>query len=415
MTGGAPFVPLFTFRIAAHALLRNKTRSVLTALGIIIGVAAVIAMMATGEGAKKRIEEQFSSMGTNLLIVLPGSVTTNGARGGSGSMPSLTWDDLESIQTQLPSVRAAAPSLRTAATVVTEDLSWTTAVYGTTPEYFQVRSWPVASGSPIQPSDVDVGAKVVVLGRTVVEQLYGPSADPVGLSVRIKNIPYRVIGVAASKGQSAQGRDYDDAVFVPSTTFMAMVQGGLQAYINGQIIVAATSPATVAKAEQDLIDLLRQRHHIRPGAEDDFNVRNLAEIAHAEEQGTRTMTTLLAAVAAVSLVVGGIGIMNIMLVSVTERTHEIGLRMAVGARARDILAQFLIEALSLSVSGGLLGVILGVGVARWLAQRFGWPIVIRVDIVVVSVLFSLLVGVVFGLYPARKAARMDPIAALRAE
>jgi putative ABC transport system permease protein len=196
---------------------------------------------------------------------------------------------------------------------------------------------------------------------------------------------------------------------------MAMVQGGLQAYINGQIIVAATSPATVAKAEQDLIDLLRQRHHIRPGAEDDFNVRNLAEIARAEEQGTRTMTTLLAAVAAVSLVVGGIGIMNIMLVSVTERTHEIGLRMAVGARARDILAQFLIEALSLSVSGGLLGVILGVGVAKWLAQRFGWPIVIRVDIVVVSVLFSLLVGVVFGLYPARKAARMDPIAALRAE
>ncbi len=406
---------LFAFRIAAVAILRNKTRSFLTALGIIIGVGAVIAMMAIGEGAKKMIDDQFSAMGTNLLIVLPGSATTSGSRGGTGTAASLTWDDLKAIQTQLSSVLAAAPSLRSSATVLTEEQNWTTVVYGTTPEFFQVRNWPVASGVPIQQSDVDRDAKVVILGRSVVEQLYGPHANPVGLSVRIKNIPFQVIGVAATKGQSAQGQDYDDAVFVPSTTFMAKIQGGLQAYINGQIIVAATSPQTVSKAQQDVTDLLRERHRIRPGADDDFNIRNLAEIASAQQEGTKTMTTLLAAVAAVSLVVGGIGIMNIMLVSVTERTREIGIRIAIGAKARDILAQFLIEALSLSVAGGLLGVLLGIGAAEEIAHQFRWPILVRADIIVISVLFSLLVGVVFGLYPARKAAHMDPIVALRTE
>ena len=279
-----------------------------------------------------------------------------------------------------------------------------------------MRNWPVASGVPLQQSDVDSGSKIVVLGRTVVDRLYGPSGDPVGLTVRIKNIPFQVVGVAATKGQSAQGQDYDDAVFVPSTTFMTKVQeAGSHAYINGQIMVAATSPQTVAKAQQEVTDLLHERHHIRPGADDDFNIRNLAEIAAAQQEGTKTMTTLLAWVAAVSLVVGGIGIMNIMLVSVTERTREIGIRIAIGAKARDILSQFLVEALSLSVAGGITGVGLGIGVAEYLAYKAGWPVLIRVDIIVISVLFSLLVGLVFGLYPAWKAAQLDPIVALRTE
>ena len=408
--------PLFTFRIAALAILRNKVRSFLTALGIIIGVGAVIAMMAIGEGAKKVIEDQFAAMGTNLLIILPGSNTSGGARGGSGTMPSLTWDDLKAIQTQLTSISAAAPSLRSSATVVTEDLNWSTQIYGTTPDFFLVRNWPVASGVPMQLSDVEGGTKVAILGRTVVDKLYGASADPVGLTVRIKGIPFQVIGVAGTKGQSAQGQDYDDAVFVPSTTFMSKIQNGLQSYINGQIIVAASSSQMVSKAQQDVTDLLRERHRIVPGKkDDDFSIRNLAEMASAQQEGANTMTTLLAAVAAVSLVVGGIGIMNIMLVSVTERTREIGIRIAIGAKARDILSQFLVEALSLSVAGGITGVGIGVAVAEGLAYRNKWPVLIRGDIIAVSVLFSLLVGVVFGLYPAWKAAQMDPIQALRTE
>ena len=408
--------PLFTFRIAAIAILRNKVRSFLTALGIIIGVGAVIAMMAIGEGAKKVIADQFAAMGTNLLIVLPGSSTAGGARGGFGTLPSLTWDDLRAIQTQLTTVAAAAPSLSTSGTVVSEELNWATRIYGTTPEFFQVRNWPVAQGAAMQQSDVEGGTKICILGKTVVEKLYGASADPVGNSVRIMNIPFQIVGVAAAKGQSAQGTDYDDAVFIPSTTYMAKIKGGLQAYINGQIIVAATSSETVAKAQEDVTDLLRERHKIVPGKkDDDFNIRNLAEMASAQQEGANTMTTLLAAVAAVSLVVGGIGIMNIMLVSVTERTREIGIRIAIGAKAMDILSQFLVEALSLSVAGGIIGVGIGVGVAEGLAYKNHWPVLIRGDIIAVSVLFSLLVGVVFGLFPAWKASQMDPIQALRTE
>jgi len=404
-----------TLRIAIIAILRNKTRSFLTTLGVIIGVAAVIAMMAIGEGAKKMIEDQFAAMGTNLLVVMPGSTTSGGARGGSGSMPSLTWEDLKAIREQVSSVANAAPSLRSNAMVISEDQNWTTTVYGTTPEYFAIRSWPIARGEGLTSSDVDGGAKVVVLGRTVVDKLYGPSADPVGQVLRIKNMPFQVVGVAAVKGQSAMGQDYDDAVFIPVTTFQAKIQGGLQAYINGSIMVTATGPTTVAKAQDEITELLRDRHHIRKGADDDFSIRNLAEMASAQQEGTKTMTTLLASVAAVSLLVGGIGIMNIMLVSVTERTREIGIRIAIGAKARDILAQFLTEALSLSLAGGLIGIAIGVYSAYEIAARFKWPILIRPDIIVISVVFSILVGVVFGLYPARKAARLDPIEALRSE
>jgi putative ABC transport system permease protein len=407
--------PLQTVRLAIRALLRNKTRSFLTALGIIIGVAAVIAMMAIGEGAKQRIEEQFAAMGTNLLIVLPGSTTAGGSRGGSGSMPTITWDDLKAIQTQLSSVAAAAPSLRSNASIVADEQNWTTSVTGTTPDYFVIRSWPVAKGVGITDSDVDGATKVVVLGKTVVEKLYGANADPIGQTVRIKNVPFQVVGVAAAKGQSAMGQDYDDAVFVPDTTFQQKIQGGLQNYINGMIMVQATSPDATATAERDIQDLLRERHRIRSGADDDFSVRNLAEMASAQQEGTKTMTTLLASVAAVSLLVGGIGIMNIMLVSVTERTREIGVRMAVGAKPRHILAQFLVESLALSIAGGLLGIALGIGTASRVAAQFGWPVQIRPDVVIVSVVFSGLVGVAFGLYPARKAARLDPIEALRFE
>jgi putative ABC transport system permease protein len=407
--------PISTLRIAIIAILRNKTRSFLTALGIIIGVAAVIAMMAIGEGAKKMIEDQFSAMGTNLLIILPGSNSSGGARGGTGSLPSLTWDDLKAIQTQISTVAAAAPTLRSSAMIVTEDQNWTTVVTGTTPEYFIIRNWPVATGVGITASDVDTGTKVAVLGRTVVDKLYGLNADPTGQMIRIKNVPFQIVGVAAPKGQSAQGQDYDDAVFVPVSTFQTKVQGGLQAYIAGQIMVAASAPETVSRAQDEITDLLRDRHHIRAGAEDDFSIRNLAEIASAQAEGTKTMTTLLASVAAVSLFVGGIGIMNIMLVSVTERTREIGIRIAVGAKARNILAQFLVEALTLSVAGGILGILLGVYVAYRLAVEFKWPMLVRPDIIVISVAFSMLVGIVFGLYPARKASQLDPIEALRAE
>jgi putative ABC transport system permease protein len=407
--------PFETLRIALRALLRNKTRSSLTSLGIIIGVAAVIAVMAIGEGAKKQIEAQFAAMGTNLLILMPGSSTASGVRGGSGSSASLTWDDLKAIQTQIPSVTGAAPSLRSNATLVSEEQNWTTSVIGTTPDYFIIRNWPITRGTGLSQSDVESGTKVVVLGATVADKLFGQFADPVGQSVRIKNIPFEVVGVAGAKGQSAQGQDYDDTCFVPSSTFQAKIQGGLAAYISGSLVIAASSGAATTVAQTQITDLLRERHHTRAGADDDFSIRNLAELASAQQEGTKTMTTLLAAVAAVSLLVGGIGIMNIMLVSVTERTREIGIRLAVGAQSRHILTQFLMEALALAMGGGLLGVAIGAYAATRIADSFGWPVLIRPDIVVISVAFSGAVGIIFGLYPAQKASRLDPIQALRFE
>ena len=399
-------------RVAQRALLRNKLRSFLTALGIIIGVAAVIAMVSIGEGAKARVQQAFASMGTNLLIVMSGSTTAGGARGGAGTGPTITWDDLRAIQKELSAVKNAAPQLRSAAQAVAEDQNWSTSVIGTTPDYFVIRDWGVRSGEPMAPSDVDSRAKLAWLGKTVVEKLFGDNYDPTGQIVRIKNIPFQIAGVMAEKGQSAMGQDLDDVIYVPSSTFMALIQGGLQKYMNGTIYIGASDTTA---AETQIKTLLHERHRIAPGAEDDFTVRNLAEMAGAAQQGTETMTTLLACVAAVSLFVGGIGIMNIMLVSVTERTREIGVRMAVGAKPRDILAQFLIEALTLSLIGGLTGVALGIGVAMELASQFGWPLLVRTDIVLIALVVSALVGVVFGLYPARKASLLDPIDALRYE
>jgi len=407
--------PLQTLRVAIRALLRNKLRSFLTTLGIIIGVSAVIAMVAIGEGAKAQVEASFASMGSNLLVVLPGSTTAGGQRGGFGSMPTLTWDDLHAIRTEVPTVRYAAAQLRVNAQLLSEDQNWNTSVYGTTTEYFQIRNWPTASGSPMTDSDVDAGAKVVFLGATVVEKLFGANADPVGQVIRIKNIPFEVRGVLVKKGQSPTGQDYDDAAIVPLKAFQTKIQGGLSQFIGGVIYVSAYSTDQTAKAEQQITNLLRDRHHIGPGSDDDFSIRNLTELASAQQQGTETLTTLLASIAAVSLLVGGIGIMNIMLVSVTERTREIGIRMAVGASPGNILAQFLVEALTLAIAGGVVGIALGVLAAERLASQFGWPMLIRPDIVVVAVGFSAIVGVVFGLYPARKASRLDPIDALRFE
>jgi len=398
-------------RVALRALLRNKLRSFLTTLGMIFGVGAVIATVAIGEGARSAVEEAFASMGTNLLVVLPGTTTAGGARGGSGTQPTLTWDDLKAIRTELPSVRYAVAVLRSGSQVISEDANWTTQIQGTEPDFFEIRSWPMQVGTRFTQSDLDSGSKVAILGATVAEKLFGANANPIGHVVRIRNIPFQVVAVAGKKGQSPFGQDYDDTVFIPLTTFMAKVQGGLQKFIAGQILVTGV---TAERAESDVTMLLRDRHNLR-GGDDDFFIRNLAEVASAQEESSRTVSLLLAVVAGVSLLVGGIGIMNIMLVSVTERTREIGTRMAIGARAVDILMQFLVEAVTLATCGGMFGIAFGVLTARWMTSLFHWPVLFRADVVAVAVVFSALVGVAFGLYPARKASQLDPIEALRYE
>ncbi len=404
-----------TVRAAARALMRNKMRSFLTTLGIIIGVSAVIAMVAIGEGAKAQVQATYASMGSNLLIVMSGASSGGGARGGWGSQPTLTFDDLKAIQTELSAVRYAAPVLNSRSQVMSEDQNWSTKIQGTTTDYFMLRGWKPESGSLFTDSDLESGTKVAVLGRTVADKLYGPSADPVGQSVRIKNIPFLILGVLVRKGQSPVGEDYDDAVLIPQTTFRAKIQGGLQKYVNGILMIGAASSEDTARAESQVRNLLRDRHRVQPGADDDFSVRNLTDMANAQQEGTRTLSLLLAAIASVSLLVGGIGIMNIMLVSVSERTREIGIRMAVGAKPRQILAQFLVEALTLSTAGGAIGVALGWGTAQVLTSVFAWPVLIRPEVVTVAVCFSGLIGVIFGLYPARKASLLDPIDALRYE
>jgi putative ABC transport system permease protein len=406
---------LMTLRVALRALARNKLRSFLTGLGVVIGVAAVIAMVAIGDGAKARVEQTFAAIGSNMLIILNGSSQGGGAMGGAGSLPSLTWDDLKAIQTELSAVREAAPVLRAGSQVMSEDANWNTSIQGTTPEFLRVRSWPVAQGAAFTQTDVDGGMKVALLGQTVVDKLYGPNANPVGQVIRVKNIPFVVVGVLAKKGQSPFGQDFDDVVLVPVSTFQQKISGGLKNYIAGVIMVSSRGEDGNARAQQQVRGLLRDRHRLSLNADDDFQIRNPSEIASAQQEGTRTLTTLLMAIAAVSLLVGGIGIMNIMLVSVTERTREIGVRMAVGARARDIQLQFLVEALALSMSGGLVGVAAGLGIAGWLASAFGWSMLIRPDVILIAVGFSALVGVGFGFYPALKASRLDPITALRFE
>ncbi|HEY9856568.1 MAG TPA: ABC transporter permease [Stenomitos sp.] len=402
-------------RVALGALLRNKTRSFLTVLGIVIGVAAVIAMVGVGQGAKAQVEASYEAMGTNMLVIMPGSSMNGGVRGGSGSMPTLTWDDLQAIRQEIASVRYAVAQLRANAMVASANANWTTSVTGTAPDFFAMRNWSIGAGSLFLDSDVTSGAKVAVLGQTVAEELFGSAEAAVGQPIRIRNVPFQVVGVLASKGQSANGQDNDDAVFVPQTAFQAKLQRGLNRFLSGGIWVSLASEADLEPGQEQIAALLRERHRLGDDQEEDFSIRNLTEMANARQEGTKTMTMLLASIASVSLLVGGIGVMNIMLVSVTERTREIGLRMAIGAKPRDVLAQFLTEAIVLSLMGGLIGTALGVGVALLLGQQFGWPILIQPAIVAVAVAFSGLVGVGFGLYPARKAALLNPIEALRYE
>jgi putative ABC transport system permease protein len=404
-----------TLRVALRALARNKLRSFLTCLGVIIGVAAVIATVAIGDGAKARVEATFASMGSNMLILMNGSSSGGGAMGGAGSMPSLTWDDLKAIQTELSAVKDAAPVLRSSAQVMSEEANWATSIQGTTPEFMAVRSWPVAVGAAFTQSDVDGGQKTAILGQTVSERLFGASSNPIGQVVRIKNIPFTVVGVLSKKGQSPFGQDLDDVVLVPVSTFQQKIQGGLKNFIQGSVMVSALGGDGNVRAQQQLRGLLRDRHRLALGADDDFTIRNPSEIASAQQAGTQVMTALLAGIALVSLVVGGIGIMNIMLVSVTERTREIGIRLAVGARARDIQLQFLAEAVTLSLGGGLLGVALGVGAGRLLSSSMGFSLLVRPEAILGAVAFSAAVGIVFGFWPALKASRLDPITALRFE
>jgi putative ABC transport system permease protein len=404
-----------TFPLALKALARNKVRSLLTTLGVVIGVASVISMVAVGEGARARVEGVFATMGTNMLIVLSGSTSSGGLMGGFGSVPTLTWDDLAAIRSQAPSVRTAAPGVSARVTLLSDEANWTTGVFGTTREYFDVRAWKAANGSAFSDEDVAMGAKVMVLGRTAADKLFGAGIDPVGRTLRVRESLFQIIGVLERKGQSPMGTDYDDVALIPVTTFQTKVQGGLQKYIAGAILVSATSAADTSRAQREIEAILRDRHRVGPEEEDDFSVRNLTELANAQQEGTRALTGLLAAIAVVSLLVGGIGIMNIMLVSVTERTREIGVRMAVGAKPWHVLSQFLVESTTLSMAGGVIGVLAGIAVAMTVADRLSLPFTFRVDMATLAFAFSALVGIVFGIYPARKAARLDPIEALRYE
>jgi putative ABC transport system permease protein len=399
-----------------RALRANVLRSVLTTLGIIIGVGAVIVMIAVGAGAEARMAELISSLGSNLIIVLPGSSTAGGVRLGVGTRPSITEDDAAAIQREIPSVQVVAPSVRGSGQVVFGNLNWSTIIDGVTPEYLEAREWAVATGRAFTAEEVKRAAKVTLLGKTVVDNLF-PGQDPLGQTVRIRRVPFEIIGVLESKGQTLMGRDQDDTAFIPLSTAKKRVLGGRQ--LGGKtvstIFVKALEPELVTQAVEDVTELLRQRHRLRQGQDADFYIRNLSQVLETRAESSRAMSLLLAAVASVSLLVGGIGIMNIMLVSVTERTREIGLRMAVGAQSRDILAQFLIESVTLSLIGGLIGVIMGLSGAVVIAMFGEWPTVIEIESVILAFGFSAAVGVFFGFYPARKAARLDPIEALRYE
>jgi putative ABC transport system permease protein len=403
-----------TLKIALRALRTNKMRSFLTMLGIIIGIAAVIAMMAVGSGASYVISQQIASIGSNIILVIPGSTTSGGLRMGSGGSQTLTSDDVRAIMAECPSVSRASGTTRTTSQVVYGNMNWSTIIMGATPELFDIREWSVVDGRSIGQQDVDGAAKVCLLGQTVADNLFS-GEDPIGKIVRIKKIPFTVIGVLDRKGQSPQGTDQDDTIFVPLRT--AQVKLSRSSFPNtvGALIVQAKSEALLDKAEEEVNSLLKQRHRITNNKEPDFSTRNLSEILAVAEQSSKAMSLLLGAVASISLIVGGIGIMNIMLVSVTERTREIGIRMAIGARTKDILWQFLTEAVMLTMLGGIIGIILGTVGATVVSRILDWPTLISVQSVTVAFFFSGAVGIFFGFYPARKAAGLNPIDALRYE
>ena len=403
-------------RIAIRALRVNKLRSALTMLGIIIGVGAVIAMVGVGAGAQARVAEQIQSLGSNLIIVLSGSVTAGGVRLGSGSQLTITEDDATAIARDVPSVQVAAPMVRGSAQVVFGNLNWSTQIQGVTPAYLEAREWPVADGRSISPEDEDGATKVALLGQTTTLNLFGET-DSLGQIVRIKKVPFTVIGLLSRKGQNSYGQDQDDIILIPLSTAKKKVLGVSQANVRSvqSISIKVRVGENMVDVEEQIRALLRQRHHLPLNQDDDFWLRNLSEILQTQEESSRVMTYLLAAIASVSLLVGGIGIMNIMLVSVTERTREIGLRMAVGARRRHIMLQFLIEAVTLSVIGGIIGIALGVGGSELISYFAQWRTLVAPQSIVLAFSFAAGIGIFFGFYPAPKASRLDPIDARRYE
>ena len=403
-----------TFKISFRALRVNKMRSGLTMLGIIIGVGAVIAMVAVGAGATQQIAAQISSMGSNLLMVLPGATTSGGVRMGAGSQPTLTMADAEAIQKECPAVSEAAPIHNGSAQVIYNHMNWSTGIIGTTPNLLVVREWGLAAGRPFTTQDVKSATKVCLLGQTVVDNLFGDQ-NPVGHAIRIKNVPFTVIGVLDRKGQDAGGHDQDDTIMIPVTTAQKKLFGTQFPGMVRIITVKARSAEDLDAAERQVNELLRQRHRIGQKQDNDFTVRNLTQLMQAREESTKVMTLLLGAIASVSLLVGGIGIMNIMLVSVTERTREIGIRMAIGAKTWDIRLQFIIEALTLSLIGGIIGIIGGVSTSAIISSASGWPIVVSPLSIVLAFGFSGFIGIFFGFYPAYKASLLNPIDALRYE
>jgi putative ABC transport system permease protein len=409
-----PILP--SLKIAYTALRTNKVRATLTMLGVIIGVAAVIATVAVGAGATKTIQQQIAGLGSNLIIVIPGSITSSGIRLGSGQALTLTESDARSIAAQCPAVAVAAPVVRQGQQVIGGNNNWATSILGVTPDYLTVRDLSVAQGTAFTRKDVESSSQVALLGKTVADNLF-PGRDAVGQVIRINNVPLTVSGVLSPKGQSPTGQDQDDVVLIPLSTAKKRVLGASQAGADavGAIMVQATGPTMIQAAEDQIRALLRQRHHLQRGQDDDFTTRNLEEVFAAQETSARVMAVLLAVIASVSLVVGGIGIMNIMLVSVTERTREIGLRQAVGARTGDILLQFLVEAIAISLLGGIAGIGVGVITSILISRIAHWSTVVGIGSIVLAFVFSGLVGVFFGYYPARKAAFLNPIEALRYE
>jgi putative ABC transport system permease protein len=403
-------------RIAVRSLRVNKLRSALTMLGIIIGVGAVIAMVSVGAGAQERVAEQIQSLGSNLIIALSGSTSTGGVRMGQGSQLTITEDDAAAITREVPAVQVAAPSVRGSAQVVYGNLNWSTQIQGVNPDYLEARDWGLEAGRPINPEDIDGATKIALIGQTTASNLFG-DADPIDQLIRIKKIPFTVVGVLTRKGQNSWGQDQDDLIVIPISTAKKKVIGTSQANPRavGSISIKIRPDEDMAEAENQIRGLLRQRHRLQPYQDDDFTLRNLSEILQTQEESSKVMTYLLAAIASVSLLVGGIGIMNIMLVSVTERTREIGLRMAVGARGRDILSQFLIEAVTLSLIGGILGIGIGVGGSSAISYLAEWRTRIDPQAIGMAFGFAAAIGIFFGFYPARKAARLDPIEALRYE
>jgi len=400
-----------TIRVALRALRRNKLRSLLTVLGVVIGVCAVITLVNLGGGAQISIEEAISGLGTNLIVIFPGSVTKGGMRTGYGSVTTLTVEDAHAIQEECFAVQMVTPIVSTAAQVVYQNQNWGTSVFGVGPDYQRIKNWPLEQGEFFTAQDVNAATKVCILGRTVVEKLFGRQ-NPVGQVIRVKRIPFRVIGVLTPKGQTAFGQDQDDTVVLPYTTTQKRL---VEVTYLSMVMASAVSVDLIDDAQDQIKTLLRQRHSIKEGEDNDFTVRNLADLTAVFSTITGILTLLLGSIASISLIVGGIGIMNIMLVSVTERTKEIGIRMSVGATPKDILLQFLLEAVLLSLMGGSIGVCVGIGLTSAIAYVTGWPSPISLYAIVVSFLFSAGVGIFFGLYPARKASRMNPIEALRYE